>query len=697
MPSDTFQRRLFLVAALFLAAHLVVGYWECARAWGLDQLIYLPSWIRIGFALCSACLLVFTWKPSWCSHLHDLPRGIDPWSGRGVAWSLRCGMALFALVLFVWLDAETQLLGDGYLTLRNLSFQSDRFDNEPFLLWLIRQVYDLGMTTASLSAETTYRLISYGVGVCYLLLAFPMARILVRTRQQRLVVLAFLATPGFVQLFFGYVENYPLLFPCMLLYLLSGFLYLRGNSPLWVCACVLAALVAGHFFLAMLIPSLILLALIRPGLPEGLAAQVQQEHGRKPGGWWRALGALSLFAFTLAGILTGIGFDVGGYVTNLRDTHLLPLWGEPNSSQAYSLLAPGHWWDFLNQQLLVAPAALLVLLATGGKQRNAWNEDRLFLASAALFPLAFSFFANPEIGFFRDWDVLSLPALPLVLWTALALIERTPPSLLTASSLLVCGATALHTLAWVALNADDRSAVQRYARLMEAAYLPQNARAYGWEGLGMHHRNRGDEERALSAYGRAAEASPRNWRYWMAIAENNRHLGRLSQAAEAYERVLELQPLAIDVWNLLGTIYRQLGRHEKSAVAHASSLNIDPDQGDVWYNLGNAYALMGRLGEAIGAFERALELDDRQPDIHFNLGLLYELEEDGNRAETAYKAALALDADHAMAHYKLAHLYARRGSREQILLHARRFLQSAARDERQTEEIRRLLRKVEAW
>ena len=695
MSSANYRQRLFPVTALFLAAHLLVGFGQYTRVWGLDQLIYLPTWFRIGFTLCSASLLLLAWKPTWSSSLHGLPENIDPWSGGALAWSLRTGIALFALFLFTWLDTATHLLGDGYLTLRSLSFQSDRFDNEPFLLWLIRRSYDLGMSTASLSPATTYRLISYTSGVCYLLLTFPVARILTHSRLQRLIILSFLVTPGFVQFFFGYVENYPLLLPGMLLYLLSGLRYLRGSSPLWLCSCLLAALVAGHFFLSMLVPSLVLLALIRLGIPARLAARIQLERDRKPENHWRALISLALFPLVLTGILTGIGFDVSSYLGNLRDSHLLPLWGEPDPSQAYSLVAPGHWWDFLNQQLLVAPAALLILLAIGGNARNPWNGDRLFLAGASLFPLAFSFLANPEIGFFRDWDILSLPALPLVLWAALAFIERLPPPLLTVSSLLVCGAAALHTLAWVALNADAHSAVQRYTRLLETASLSQNARAYGWEGLGAHHRNRGEREQALNAYGRAAAASPQNWRYWMAIAENNRHLGRLSPATEAYEKVLELKPRALDVWNLLGTLYRQLGRHQESAAAHASSLKIDPYQADVWYNLGNAHALVGRLDEAIEAFERALALDDRQPDIHFNLGLLYELRKDGDGAEKAYRAALALDADYAMAHYKLAHIYARREAREQTILHARRYLQSAAGDERQTEEIHRLLREAE--
>ena len=696
MPSANYQRRLLLATTLFLAAHLLIGFGEYTRVWGLDQLIYLPTWFRIGFALLGACLLISTWKPTWISPLHRLPENIDPWGGSALAWSLRTGMALFALLLFAWLDSATHLLGDGYLTLRNLSFQSDRFDNEPFLLWLIRRGYDLGLTAASLSPETTYRLISYASGVCYLLLTFPVARILAPSRLQRLVILSFLITPGFAQLFFGYVENYPLLLPGMLLYLLSGFRYLRGSSPLWLCSCLLAGLVAGHFFLSMLAPSLILLPLIRFGIPARLAALVQLERDHKSETHWRTLISLAPFPIVLAGILIGIGFDMSGYVSNLRDSHLLPLWGEPDPSQAYSLVSPGHWWDFLNQQLLVAPAALLVLLAIGGSSRNPWNGDRLFLAGASLFPLAFSFLANPEVGFFRDWDVLSLPALPLVLWAALAFIERTPPSQLFPSSLLLCGAAALHTLAWVALNADDHSAVQRYTRLLETASLAQTARAYGWEGLGIHHRNRGERERALSAYGRAADASPHNWRYWMAIAENNRHLGRLSPAAEAYEKVLELKPRAVDVWNLLGTLYRQMGRHQESAAAHSSSLNINPYQADVWYNLGNAHALMGRLEEAIGAFERALTLDDRQPNIHFNVGLLYELQKDGDEAEKAYRAALALDADYAMAHYKLAHIYARREARAQTISHARHFLQSATGDELQTEEIRRLLKEAEA-
>ena len=49
-----------------------------------------------------------------------------------------------------------------------------------------------------------------------------MARKLGRSHIESVIILGFLLTAGFLLLFFGYVETYPILFPATLLYLLIG-------------------------------------------------------------------------------------------------------------------------------------------------------------------------------------------------------------------------------------------------------------------------------------------------------------------------------------------------------------------------------------------------------------------------------------------------------------------------------------------
>ncbi len=56
---------------------------------------------------------------------------------------------------------------------------------------------------------------------------------------------------------------------------------------------------------------------------------------------------------------------------------------------------------------------------------------------------------------------------------------------------LVYGASALHALFWISLNADPDSVVDRYERLMQQTAVSKHGKVYGWETLGSYWRDVG--------------------------------------------------------------------------------------------------------------------------------------------------------------------------------------------------------------
>ena len=100
--------------------------------------------------------------------------------------------------------------------------------------------------------------------------------------------------------------------------------------------------------------------------------------------------------------------------------NFLPLFAEPGLQSQYRIFSLAHFLDFLNQQLLTAPAACMAIFLV----RKSHLGRQTFLLITAVFPLFFTFLARPEIGVFRDWDIFSLPTLPLTLWVATALMAR---------------------------------------------------------------------------------------------------------------------------------------------------------------------------------------------------------------------------------------------------------------------------------
>jgi tetratricopeptide (TPR) repeat protein len=545
------------------------------------------------------------------------------------------------LIFFIFWRSQVHLLGDGYLMLRELAMLVNRTGNEPLALWLVAKLYEFG---AGFGAEAVYRSYSYAAGVGYLLLAFPTAAALSDAKEGRWLVLGFLLTAGYIQVFCGYVETYPLLFPGVLLYLLAGLYLLRKRWPLWVLSGGLAVLMTYHFIAITLGPSLVVLAWL--GWRRGHVA-----------GWASVMGGLALGPVIALLILYSVGVDLFAYATGLRGGHLLPLWATPDSSQAYRLLSPEHLLDLANQQMLAAPAVVMVLLGVRGALRRGWSDERIFLGAAGLMPLLFTLLANPEIGVFRDWDVLAFPALPLGLWAACAVLEKGGAR----QGVLVCGAAALHTLAWIGVNADESAAVGRFAVMLEQGHLSRHGRAYGWETLGSYYRQRGQREEALRAFVQAAEADPHNLRRRETIAREQLALGRPDEAGRVLEEALELEEETPHLWDLLGTVYAAQERYTESISAHRRALALQGRDGIYWYNLANIHLRSGSADEALAAYDRAMDLGVRGPELRYNAGLAHEARGEWQAARVSYEAALGIDSAYAPAQLRLEQLREKSG------------------------------------
>jgi tetratricopeptide (TPR) repeat protein len=678
----------------FLGLHVLAAYGQPVCVWGVDALAFHGPWLQLAFVVVGVLLV---WDRARQTAVDAIAASLERvssarWGAAGPVVLLLGGVAAFA----TWPSA-VHLLGDGDLYLRELPLsavaQRTRLGHEPLTFWLLDHLFrSLGAGDPLLAC----RLYSYASGALYLLLVPVAAATLGRRCAERAVLTGLLLTPGFVQLFFGYVETYSMLAPGMLAYLVLGCRVLRGQQPLWVAAVALGLITPLHFTLVTLGPSLLGLALLR--------------HRRAPG---PTLASVAVAPGLALGLLLAMGIDPIAYVANLRGSHLLPLWGDLQRIELYHLLAPAHVIDFLNQQLLVAPAALLVL-ALVPRAVLSRQPEPLFLLSAGVFPLAFTFVANPEIGLFRDWDVLALPALPMTLWAGRALLDRLSPQDLAPAALTIVVAAGLHTAAWVALNADRAAAVGRFEQALEHCTPSSHARSYGWETLGIHHREEGDLAAAQRAYEQAVAAAPDHPRHWVSLGHLALEQGRLAEAVSAYGRALQIRPQDGAVRGRLGLVQARMGDYPQAIVEYRRALRDGSDDAELWHNLGDACSHAGRLPEAIAAFRRAVELRPTQVASHLNLGIVLENAGDRGAAESAYRRllelapshlhghcqlggllmdqqrwdeavaafhrALTIDGDFAQAHYNLALIHRRLGQQELLRRHARRLLEVESAD-----------------
>ena len=636
--------RATAVVGIFLGLHVIPVWWHSVPVWGVDFLVYYPGWVAALCVLLSALILMPSVRERMILGISAVPDAVDPWGSRR-------SFVLFALIViaagggaFIGLRSAAHLLGDGYLRLRELpdaAFGTAlKTSNAPLALWAIKTLYGAGLTGTS--SELTYRVYSVLSGMVYLLAALFAARVLGRDGRERTVLLGFAITPGFVALFFGYVETYALLMPAIMIYLVTGIQTLRGRLPLWVPAGILGAFIPLHLTLVTFAPSLLALGVLR--------AKSEIGSHREPDRWKLTLKAVAQAGAApavLLFVLGAIGFDAVGYMGKVKGSHLLPFFSQPVFIYHYGVFSPAHLIDVVNHYLLVAPGAVMVCFLAA-KRAWAGGTEAGFLAAASIFPFLFTAFANPEIGAFRDWDAFAYPALPLTLWAGVALV-RHATSRLAHVGLMVCGAAALHSLLWVGVNARYAPAEARFAAVLSHAQVSRQARSYGWETLGTYHQTRNRPEAAFNAYRRALEANPENPRHWLFVGNHYFQSGRLADAESAYRRACELRSDLPQVHVNLGAVYQRMGRGEDAIREFEKAIALDAGFAEAHANLGVAYAHLGRHEEAIHHLEMAVAIRPDYAEAFFNLGLAYRRAGAIEKAAACFREVLRLNPGHARA------------------------------------------------
>ena len=479
----------------------------------------------------------------------------------------------------------------------------------PLSFALIRAMHHAGRAFWE-TAENTYRIYSYASGVLYVLLSFPVAASLGKNKLEKSVVLAVLLTAGYLQLFFGYVENYALYIPGLLLYLLMGLYTLRNRLSLYAPALVLGMLLALHQAFAVFGPSLLFLA------------YRTWRHRQDAGPSWKntaaTVAALCCVPVSTAVLLELSGVGIEGYLGRMGGRNFLPLFSEPGLQSQYRIFSLEHFLDFLNQQLLTAPVACMACALL--RKRDLRHQP--FLLIAAVFPLLFTFLARPEIGVFRDWDIFSLPALPLTLWVATALMARIRArEPLFHSACLLCGAAAFHTLFWIGLNASAGPAEARYVHLVNR--LTGISSVNGWITLGKFHRRQNNTTAALHAYKRALDADPSNPNRWLLVGNIHREMGKSATAIKYYNKAVELQPDVPVPYMNLGAAYSDIGQFDKAIEYTSRAIALQPDLVAAHVNLGTIYRKTGQLEKTIKHLEKAATLRPKDATIQGHLGSAY--------------------------------------------------------------------------
>lgn len=439
------------------------------RLWGLHFLSYYPVIMRVVlFGLAALMLVMGFSRVRWRGLLPELPKAtlLSPQQG-DIILALACG------VLFVLFSSATALLGDGQLWLNDIQAGTSDYlrDRAPLTLFLLHTLYGWLNPLTGIGAVRLFALTSAVAGTLAVLGWLKLARYL---HMRRVTGLLFGFAWGGVALFFGYIETYVMMTAVVTWAMVLMIISLREDKPSWFVP-VLSVLAVGFNLAAVVFLPAIVVYL------------------------WRMLSGRPLkprrilwFSFLVIALALIAYFVFGWY----RGTDvLLPLMPTEHAFGDY-VFSLRHLADLANGFLLGAGAFIVLLMAFFAVERKGgfrWDDEKLVLLLALLFPLAACIMHNPQLGMARDWDICAVllvtaPVASLVCWDA---IQPFVDSSSRAHALLAAWLLVM-IIPWIGVQASESRAVERFRDLLR---LDPEKSETGWDYLSSYyfHGNRVDE------------------------------------------------------------------------------------------------------------------------------------------------------------------------------------------------------------
>jgi hypothetical protein len=244
--------------------------------------------------------------------------------------------------------------------------------------------------------ELSYRTLSSLAGGIFIFVLLKYCRQLLPGKALLLALLCI--SGGYMQLFFGDVENYTLTATIIICYLLTSFLFIKKSISIVYPSIVLAIAVSFHLLSVLFLPSLVYLYYV------GLK---QKQY--KP-----VLAGIAAFLFIILFTLTFCIFN-GLSINDIRHSHAVGafLW---SGYWVFLQPTPGsYYFGLLNLLFLLAPFCVLIFPLVVFRKIN-FSEHNIFLLIASLFFLLFFITWRAQLGIYNDWNLFAIMGIPLAIF-----------------------------------------------------------------------------------------------------------------------------------------------------------------------------------------------------------------------------------------------------------------------------------------
>lgn len=571
-------RKAHWITGIFLFAHFIFVFWQPGYLWGIDFLsYYTPLQSGIFLVLSLATIFSFKYPQAILNFIFSLTSGL-----RFYVFLLICAL------LFIGLQTQTHLLGDGDLFLRELATLDDnqewiRPNRSPLIYALIQFLNHI----PNISSLLAYQIYSWTSGILYVFVAILFSKDTNLSKSESALLFSSILSTGLIVQFFGYVENYALLFPAILLFIFLGLRTLNQESHIFIFSAFTGLLLPIHFVTISLVPAFCV----------ALHFALVNTQIKKPSSYiLKFTFCLMLSAAVTLIVFTGVHFDFIAYLQKSKSSHFLPIFDMEHKYHFFSLF---HILDITNLLLLTCPFGCITFFILVPNHKLSLFPKYIFLISASFFPFLMIAFANPEIGFFRDWDIFSLIAIPITILAFNLLRDHCPsPNSLSQIGTPIVATAMLHTILWIGINITPQKSVQRFEAILKTETVPSVPAAFSWETLGIYYRKNNQPDAAQTAYEQALKNDPNNARYLNALGIFHHIKDDTENALYYFKRALTQKPDLAPALANTGDIFLQKSQYDSAKYYYERAIKNGLADTRLYEQLGATYQALGDTEEA---------------------------------------------------------------------------------------------------
>ncbi len=606
---------------------LLAFYSDSYAAWGLDYFKYLGSSAIYLLIALTAIVLYLAFGPVPQTHLERaVEKTGDLLWGKAsiIRWLLALGMA----GLFFVFRVGTAFLGDGYFLL-NIFGRDEAYTGGPIKLlsfWVIKLVQQAFGGYSYWTALYAFQAVSILAGLVVVYNFIAIAGLIADSARGRLFSLVVLLGSGWMLLFLGYIEYYPMLWLAVSFFVRTALAYAKDRGSLWLVLLLFALSVAIHMQALFYLPGVLYLLLLRimPRAFESLTTRT-----------------FASVVATMILLVPAVVVIVGRYVSS-PDNPFLPLISGTSGPSLYAAFSVQNLAEIGNLIALCLPTILVLLSLSFERGDREVDHIHRLLVLFSFGSLAFLVTINPRLGLARDWDLMAITLLA----PGLLLIYRSTrskilsPRIVFATAVLAAGVV----VPFLSVNCSAAGSTARMHDLLR--YYGPRERG-GWVSFAKYIQNDGNlplynevttemaaifpeqrsfqVARSLIAKGKLADAEvlvtellkqqPDNGEFLAALGDIRLSQGRLPEAKESYKKALITHPNHVNYYNL-GRICMMTGDYADAVQPLEQAHRLSPKTEEILSALCRAYVVLKQTASAKQIADELLAVNPKSPVGH---------------------------------------------------------------------------------